>query len=298
MSSPEPTSDTTVVTAAVLRDWPLPEPGAGKESRGRTLIIGGSTTTPGAVLLGAEAALRSGAGKLQVATVESLAGAVAVALPEAMVVPLAESRGGGIAPSAAEELLELANDADSVLLGPGMTDPDATWELMNAFVPGLSTPLILDALALIRLNDDPAHVRHLQRRVTLTPNRKELAMVLGLEEDEIDEDPGRAAVELAKRSAATVTAGGEESWTASPDGRTWRDPSGGVGLGVSGSGDVFAGIVTGLCARGASPEQAAVWASFLHGRAGDRLASTIGRVGFLARELPAQVPLVLSEIEV
>src|SRR5688572_15090459 len=83
-------ADVVDVTAAVLRDWPLPDLGTDKESRGRTLIIGGSAQTPGAVLLAAEAALRSGAGKLQVATVRSVAVAVAVALPEARVLPLAE----------------------------------------------------------------------------------------------------------------------------------------------------------------------------------------------------------------
>jgi NAD(P)H-hydrate repair Nnr-like enzyme with NAD(P)H-hydrate dehydratase domain len=95
-----------------------------------------------------------------------------------------------------------------------------------------------------------------------------------------------------------VSCGGPESWTATADGRLWWDQTGGAGLAVSGSGDVFAGIVTGLAARGAEPEQAAVWASQLHGRAGDRLAATVGRIGYLAREIPAEVPRVLAEIEV
>jgi ADP-dependent NAD(P)H-hydrate dehydratase len=67
---------------------------------------------------------------------------------------------------------------------------------------------------------------------------------------------------------------------------------------VSGSGDVMAGIVTGLAARGATPAQAAVWGTFLHGRSGDRLAAAVGRMGFLAREVLAEVPRVLAEIEV
>jgi hydroxyethylthiazole kinase-like uncharacterized protein yjeF len=292
MSKPDP-PPATVVTAAVLRAWPLPEPGEGKESRGRTLIIGGSTTTPGAAALAAEAALRSGAGKLQVATVASCAPALAVALPEGMVVALAESRDGGIAASAASQLTELANAADAVLLGPGMTDPDATAELLSALLPRLETPAVLDALAITAL-----HETSVGAATILTPNLVELAMVLGADESTVEADPGPAAYELARRTGATVTAGGAESWTVTPSGTAWRDPSGGVGLGVSGSGDVFAGIVAGLRARGADPEQAAVWAAFLHGRAGDRLAATVGRVGFLARELPAEVPRVLSEIEV
>ena len=69
-----------------------------------------------------------------------------------------------------------------------------------------------------------------------------------------------------------------------------------AGLGVSGSGDVRAGITAGLLARGADPAQAAVWAAFLHGRCGERLASSVGRLGFLARELPPEIPRVLAEI--
>ena len=86
-------------------------------------------------------------------------------------------------------------------------------------------------------------------------------------------------------------------WVAAPDGRLWRDDSGGAGLGVSGSGDVRAGITGGLLARGADPAQAAVWAAYLHGRvrraAGRRRS---GRLGFLARELPPEIPRALAEI--
>ena len=70
---------------------------------------------------------------------------------------------------------------------------------------------------------------------------------------------------------------------ASPDGRRWTSESGGIGLGTSGSGDVLAGVVGGLLARGCTPEQAAVWGQYVHAAAGDRLATHVGRTGFLAR---------------
>jgi NAD(P)H-hydrate repair Nnr-like enzyme with NAD(P)H-hydrate dehydratase domain len=69
-------------------------------------------------------------------------------------------------------------------------------------------------------------------------------------------------------------------------------------MGTSGSGDVKAGVVLGLCARGAEPAQAAAWGAHLHGSAGDRLASALGATGYLARELADQVPKVLAELEV
>jgi hydroxyethylthiazole kinase-like uncharacterized protein yjeF len=289
------------VTSSVLREWPLPPPGTGKEARGRTVVVGGSTRTPGAVLLAAESALRCGAGKLQVATTTTTAAAMGVALPEALVLPLPETVGGGIDPTCAVaggELSELVRGAHAALLGVGAVGEQDVRALVEQLVPVLGGVVVLDALGLAPVTADVEFLHHLEGSAVLTPNLSELAIVLGSDPEEVGRDVAGAAVELARRSRCAVAAGGGESWIAAPDGRCWRDPSGGAGLGVSGSGDVLAGIVTGLCARGADPVQAAVWACHLHGRAGDRLASSVGRLGFLARELPAQVPPVLAEIEV
>jgi NAD(P)H-hydrate repair Nnr-like enzyme with NAD(P)H-hydrate dehydratase domain len=84
---------------------------------------------------------------------------------------------------------------------------------------------------------------------------------------------------------------------ADADGRAWTVPTGHPGLGTSGSGDVLAGAVGGLLARGADPAQSAAWGTYLHGTAGDRLAARVGRLGFLARELATELPLVLVETE-
>jgi NAD(P)H-hydrate repair Nnr-like enzyme with NAD(P)H-hydrate dehydratase domain len=112
----------------------------------------------------------------------------------------------------------------------------------------------------------------------------------------VDADPVSAASEVAERSQVVVLVGGTCKHVVTPDGRCWVIEGGGPGLGVSGSGDVQAGIVSGLLARGAEPAQAAVWGGYLHARSGERLAGAVGVVGYLARELPAQVPAVLGEL--
>ena len=294
---PQSVADPRTSTPALLREWALPDAGGGKEGRGRTLVVGGSAQTPGAVLLAAEAALRCGAGKLQVATVASVAPAVAVALPEALVRGVPETSDGAIGSEAVGHLKDLAATADCVLVGPGLLDPAASAELLHALAAGLDTPLIVDALALAGVTEDRTCLRRLDGRVVLTPNPDELAQTLGVEVDELAEDPAGLVAGLASEAGAVVSLGGATSWVAAPDGRTWRDTSGAAGLGVSGSGDVKAGIVAGLVARGCEPAQAAVWAAHLHGRAGERLASTVGRLGFLARELPPVIPAILAEIE-
>ncbi|MCW2637444.1 MAG: hypothetical protein JWQ99_3811 [Blastococcus sp.] len=291
-STPEP----TLVTPQVLREWRLPEPSGGKNARGSILVIGGSTETLGAVLLAAEGAMRAGAGKLQVATVASLAPFAAQALPEALVRALPETDDGAISADAADAVRDLAERADAVLIGPGMGDKEVTQRFGERLLPHLGGPLALDALGLACVTADAACVHHLKGRVVLTPNPTEIAFALHVEEDDIEADPAGCAVELARRTRAVVGLGGATSWIASPDDRLWQDESGTAGLGVSGSGDVRAGITAGLLARGAEPAQAAVWAAHLHGRAGERLASSIGPLGFLARELPAQVPAALAEI--
>jgi hydroxyethylthiazole kinase-like uncharacterized protein yjeF len=288
-------TDPATVTRDLLRGWPLPEPSGGKEDRGRVLVVGGTAETPGGVLLAAEAALRAGAGKLQVATARSVAPAVAVALPEAMVRGLPEMSAGAINPAAADQLLDLVERADCVLLGPGFSDPEASAALVLELADGLPARVVVDALALAAVTEQPDSLRRCAQAV-LTPNPGELARALGAPPDAVADDPAGCARALAERTSSVVSLGGATSWTAAPSGDLWRDAGGSAGLGVSGSGDVRAGLVAGLLARGCDPAQAAVWGAFVHGLAGERLAATVGPFGFLARELPGQVPGLLAEI--
>jgi ADP-dependent NAD(P)H-hydrate dehydratase len=295
MSRPQP--EPTLVTPQVLRRWRLPEPTGGKESRGSILVVGGSTETLGAVTLAAEAALRSGAGKLQVVVPSKVAPHVSIALPEALVRGVPSTEEGAIRASAAELVLDLAEKASAVLIGPGMADEKETRGFVEALLPRLECPVVLDALGLAAVTADPGCLHRLGGRVVLTPNPTELAIALHVEPDEVDADQPGSALRLAEQGHAVVGLGGATSWVAGPDRRLWEDQSGGAGLGVSGSGDVRAGVVAGLLARGADPAQAAVWASYLHGRAGERLAATVGRLGFLARELPPEIPRVIAEVD-
>lgn len=285
-----------VLTPHLLRVWALPSPDGGKEGRGRVLVVGGSRSTPGAVLLAGEAALRCGAGKLQIATARSAAPGVAIAVPESKTVGLPEDNAGELTAAGADVIVELAEACDAVVLGPGICDKDAATALLTEVVPRISTSLVLDALGMAYITENPHGLAHLDGRAVLSPNPKELARTLDVAEDEVEDDTPGHATELAERTGAVVVTGSATSWIAAPDGRLWRDESGTAGLGVSGSGDVKAGLIAGLLARGAEPAQAAAWATFSHGRAGERLASRVGVAGFLARELLPQIPGVLVEI--
>lgn len=283
-----------LVDEAVLRAWPLPDPGTDKDERGRLVVVAGSRETPGAALLAVEGAFRVGAGKVHLQTVESRAGALAVAVPELMATGLAEDDGGSVAPSEAGRVVECAAGG-VVLLGPGFTDTDAAAALVGAVVADAGGTVVLDALATAYVTGRHEEVAALDVPVVLTVNPGELACCLEVEEDEVERDLATHAARLAARTRATVLCGGEVKVVASGT-DLWRVEVGNPGLGTAGSGDVQAGIVAGLLARGAEPAQAAVWGAWLHGTAGDRLAGRIGPVGYLARELPGELPDLLGAL--
>ncbi len=288
-----------IITPKLLTEWPLPqpEPGGNKEGRGQVLIVGGARVMPGAVILAATAALRAGAGKLQIATAESVAVAIGVAIPEAYVLGLPEAKDGAIDPRCAGQIADLAGKAQAVLFGPGMTDEDRVTELVHAVLPQIGdTTVILDAAALAAPSADPACLHSLGGRVVLTPHSTELALMRHLDRDAVIQDPLKAAREAAADLHAVVAHKGRDTFIAAPDGCAYHNKAGNVGLATSGSGDTLAGLVTGLAARGADPLHAAVWAVSLHAGAGDRLARRMGSLGFLARELLAEVPALMHKL--
>jgi ADP-dependent NAD(P)H-hydrate dehydratase len=281
-------SRTELVTSELLRDWRLPQPSGGKHSRGQVMVVGGSRSTPGAVMLAGLSALRVGAGVLRLAVAQSVAAAVATAVPEAAVTGLPELDGGHPDGRLESDL----RDCDVVLVGPGLDDADAALHLVEVVLGHADADawLVADAYALGVL-DRSERSSELAGRCLLTPNRAEAERLLDDVRDTADVE---VAVRIADRFGAVVS---YEGCVADPDGRAWRVPAGHPGLGTSGSGDVLAGAVSGLLARGAEPGQAACWATFLHAVAGERLAARVGRLGFLARELVDQLPVVLTETE-
>jgi hydroxyethylthiazole kinase-like uncharacterized protein yjeF len=284
-----------LLTPHLLREWPLPAIKGSKYARGQVLVIGGARPTPGAAMLSATAAMRVGGGHLTLGVAESVAVAVAVALPESGVVGLTETEAGAVRGTGADELAGRIDSADVILLGPGLNEPDETAALLTNTVDRLAetTRMVLDADALIALAslDDPPK---LEGRLVLTPNIREASQLLDRSIDEIDEQGDEdCAVEIAGLYHAVTCLQGV---VARPDGARWLLSTGSAGLAMSGSGDVLAGVIAGLLARGADLDQAASWGTYLHAAAGDRLTARVGATGFLARELLEELPGILVEL--
>jgi hydroxyethylthiazole kinase-like uncharacterized protein yjeF len=222
-------------------------------------------------------------------TVESIATQIGVAMPEAMVTGLAEDKRGGFAISAVKPIAEQAGKVDAIVAGPGMANGEVCARIAGALLAA-DGRIALDA-ALLR-NLTPAAPARSSVPILL-PHAGELASLLDCSEDEIEREPIRCGLHAAERYRSMVLVKGVISHVVVPGGDAWTYEGGSPGLGVSGSGDVLAGIVGGLLARGAEPLNALLWAVWLHGEAGAKLAKKVGRIGFLAREIPDEIPGLL-----
>ncbi len=282
------------LTRAVLRDHPLPAPADDdKNARGRILVIAGCTEVPGGALLCSLAAMRAGAGKLKIVTSPGAAQALGTSMAEARIIAIPEARDGGIARSAIDRIRELAKESDAVVAGPGLAPGKANWRVAAGLCDA-GVPLVLDAQLLRALPDCRKLVADLAAEAILLPHGGELAALLGCSEEQVEKDPLSAGRECARRYGAVTLVKGRRSHIVCPDGSAWLYSGGSPGLAVSGSGDVLAGIVGGLRARGADALTALLWGVWIHGEAGTRLGKSIGSVGFLARELPGEIPAILA----
>jgi NAD(P)H-hydrate repair Nnr-like enzyme with NAD(P)H-hydrate dehydratase domain len=262
---------------------------------------------------------------------ESVAVQLAVALPEAGVLGLPETRSGSVAGSAASALSGKMASADAVLVGPGLDDKDEGVDLLRGMLgmPADGTPpaIILDAYALGCLTELEGELEPWADRLILTPNVTEAGILLGRDVDDLHPDVQEladkyhavvscqgviaAARRAGKAEASGAGDGGGDDGTGGGGGRgdggggtgglgagegLWEITTGHSGLGTSGSGDVLSGIIAGLRARGTTDAQAACWGTHLHAAAGDRLASRLGGLGYLARELTEELPPLMMEL--
>jgi hydroxyethylthiazole kinase-like uncharacterized protein yjeF len=280
-----------------LASWPLPEldEDGDKERRGAVLVVAGGARVPGAPILAGLAALRAGAGKLQLAAPPTAAVSLGMAVPEAAIVVAPVTASGEIDVAASDLLSSVAERCDAVVIGPGMVEPHAASRLLLRLMQALpDAAFVADAAAVTGLDAETPLARVAGPRLVLTPHAGEMARLTGLAKAEVTADPLAAARRVSERLGAVVVMKGATTYVASPDGGAWRHAGGVVGLGTSGSGDVLAGAIGGFLARGAAPVTAALWGVCVHAEAGHRLTASTGALGFLAREILDEIPRCLA----
>lgn len=261
-----------------------------KEDRGAVLVVGGRTDMAGAAMLAGIAALRVGAGKLQICCDRSGLAAMSVAVPEARI--LVSSPGN----SGARRLAPEAAKCSAMVIGPGMESRPQEQRFARSLLSASDSPAVIDAGALPEPLGARGFAEIARGRVILTPHAGEMAGMLGISKNEVRAEPLAAARKAAAMYSAVIVMKGVTTFVVSPDGTAWCHQGGASGLGTSGSGDVLAGAIGGLVARGSPPVTAALWGVVLHARAGQALADAGAPLGFLAREISSCFPALLARL--
>jgi len=256
-----------------------------KGSYGWVLGVGGDFGMSGAVRLAGEAALRSGAGKVTLATRESHAALVNLACPELMV--------RGVEDSAA--VLELCRQVDVLISGTGLGQSDWSEQVFMACLASeIPTVIDADGLNLLARTQQGAGGTPLNRRI-LTPHPAEAARLLNVGTREVQSDRVTAALELARQFASVVVLKGCGTIVANPDGRYAVCPFGNPGMATAGTGDVLAGVIGAFVAQGVDDLwQAAMGGVLAHALAGDLAAAERGERGMLATDITYRLPVILK----
>ena len=282
----EPTGIRLIDAAWVSERLPKRVRNSHKGENGRVLILAGSHRMRGAAVLSAHGALRSGAGLVTVAGLESVCAAVSASLPEATLLPLPESE-GVISPLAAELLL--SQECDAAVFGPGMTASEPVLALLRSVWSSWTAPSCLDADA---LNAVAAGVTLPESPCVLTPHPGEMGRLMGTDSVRVQGSRFAAAREAAAQFGKTVLLKGACT-VVSEDGEDLLvNPTGNPGMAAPGMGDVLSGVVATLLAQGLRPYEAAGCAAFWHGLAGD----LCGPTGYSASDVAARLPEARAKI--
>ena len=262
---------------AFLRELPARKRSAHKGDFGHLLLVGGGPGMPGAVRLAGEAALRSGTGRVSVATHPSHAAAISTGRPELMC----------HAVDKLSDLKPLLDKVDTLAIGPGLGTDQWGRGLFDEIVKS-DLPTVVDADALNLLADSALR----RDNWILTPHPGEAARLLGTTAGAIQENRLSAIDELSNKYGGTVVLKGAGSLVSSQGGSPWISTAGNPGMASPGMGDVLTGVVAAFLAQGLSLEQASAFGVEIHARAGD-LASRTGQRGLIASDVLRELrPLV------
>jgi len=282
------------IDVELLKTLPLPtwDDDSSKADRGKLLVVSGSKRVPGAAILVSRAALRSGCGTVRVASPESVALALGIAVPELLVIALSETKTGTLAKGAVETIATECRACQALVVGPGVGAGNETESALREIVEAAPLPTVVDAEAITALGEGFSFAGIKAPRV-LTPHAKEFEALANLSlEDADDEKRAKIAADYARAQKVVLVLKGRITFIAAPDGTVYRNEAGSRALGTAGSGDVLSGIIGALLAQGLDATRAAVWGVHLHAHAGEAISKDLGDDGVLASDLISQLPFV------
>jgi hydroxyethylthiazole kinase-like uncharacterized protein yjeF len=262
---------------------------------GRALVVGGSVGMSGAPMLAAAAALRSGAGLVELAVPWSVYLAAAARLPAALVKPLTETPDGAV-DATAEELRTALEAATAAAVGPGMTKSEGALRTLRHVIDGAHVPVVYDADALNIMAAKTLDMKKLKPGAVLTPHPGEMVRLAGRPREDVQANRREIAVAYAKEHRVILVLKG--TGTIVTDGeRLFINDTGSHGLARGGTGDVLAGILAALLAQQMDPFDAAVLGVHAHGLAGDIAQLHRGAMGMTADDVVEALPEAWKRLE-
>jgi hydroxyethylthiazole kinase-like uncharacterized protein yjeF len=263
---------------------------------GHVLVVGGSVGKGGAAILAARAAFRAGAGLVTVASVGEVCRLVTGAQPEVMTESLGEGAECGDPPRAAARVLEIAATVDAVVIGPGLGRTTKTEEFVLDVVARCGALVVIDADGLYGLRAHTlSRITHRDAPTILTPHPGEMGRLLGVDTATVQADRVKALRRAVTETRATVVLKGRHTLIGNARSEVWLNPTGSPALATAGSGDVLAGIIGALAARGLPADVAAGAGVFVHGLAGER-AGKRRPWGVVAGDVIDALPRVIGSL--
>lgn len=269
---------------------------AHKGDNGRVTIVAGSEGLTGAAALAAYGALRSGGGLVTLGIAQSLHDILEAKCTEVMTRPLPESKRGTLSLAAQEPIQKMAQTANVLLIGPGLSTSEEIVQLIQNLVRCISIPMIIDADGLNALAENMDVLEQAAGALVFTPHPGEMARLTKMPINDVQANRTEVARTYAQRWGATVVLKGARTVIATPDGQVYINITGNSLLATGGTGDVLAGLISGFVGQGMTPEDAAIAAVYIHGRTADILVHEMGDKGVLAGELLPVIPKALKEI--
>jgi NAD(P)H-hydrate epimerase len=259
-------------------------------------VLAGSKGKGGAAGLTGLAALRSGAGLVTLAVPESCHQALEFNPLETMAVSLPETKSGCISTKAVDTILESLNGKNSLAVGPGLSTDKETVQLLEALLPQVECPLVIDADGINALGKSGKLIDQIHAETVLTPHPKEMSRLSGWSVQDILSQRIERACEYAQDHNVTLLLKGARTVIAFADGTVLINPTGNPGMATAGSGDVLTGLIAGLISQGLSLPSATSAAAFIHGMAGDIYVEGNHEVPLIASDLLDKIPEAVKRI--
>ncbi|MDE6748919.1 MAG: NAD(P)H-hydrate dehydratase [Lachnospiraceae bacterium] len=269
---------------------PMRRPDGNKGTFGKVLVIAGSDSMCGAAVMTGRSVFRMGAGMVKIVTSQKNRDVILEALPEAMLTVYGENF------DFEEEFEKSLSWADCILIGPGIgTGSEAVW-MLNKCLNESSLPIVIDADGLNILAD--MIDKPVNRKIILTPHLGEFARLYGCSVKEVSENLTKYPQKLADSMHCIVVCKDARTIVACPDAeKEFINTSGNAGMATAGSGDVLAGIITGLLAQGMEAKEAAVMGVCLHGFAGDMASACCGERSMTATDIIDKLQELIKKID-